>query len=292
MKRELRKIAVPMLISVCVSSCARLPEVTNPNRLPVAATIRHVNCEMREAFYGNNVKLPEWFEPDDWSVSVELTMQADNSIETGIGYKRTYDYNPAKVLSLGLGAGLDQKGHRDSFLGYSRDLVELKNLDCNRPIKVASLGYHPLTGNLGIANWRDSLTDTYDSFTIPTKLRYGAQFRLVVGANAEPVLTLTDITKSFSGALEQTNDDTLSLAFTKNAPPSPPPKPIAVYIVDSPGKGGKPVDKNLSPRSRPAPLRVPRVDGVAPETQQRLDEIQNKGVLQRNLPRCRTDGLC
>ncbi|WP_168844115.1 hypothetical protein [Rhizobium sp. P40RR-XXII] len=129
-------------------------------------------------------------------------------------------------------ADLEQTGHRDTTIAYSSEMRNLTKLEgeCNKPIAVTSRGGHPLTGNLGIAKWRDRMIKNIDSYAEPDSLSYANEFKVTVDGSAAPTLALKIATDSpsFGGSLS--NDDTISLAFAK-IKPSPPPTPIIVKIT-------------------------------------------------------------
>ncbi|MBB3427950.1 hypothetical protein FHT85_004959 [Rhizobium sp. BK312] len=286
------KYSLAILIAVVfllpLDGCARLPPLTPQARLPVADVIRHVDCEMWSAFYGNPGDLPSWFQPDKWAVSTSLTLKADGDIDMGIAYDHKYPHTN-HTWDVGVSADVKQDGHRDTTITYSGDMKDLKNLknDCQKPIAVASFGGHPLTGNLGIAEWRDRMIKTIDSFAEPDALSYANEFKLTMGAGAVPTLTLKVAKDSPTIGGSLSNDDTISLAFAKIKTPSPP-TPIIVKVTQETHGGAGPKVLSITPSS---PGVAPG-GGVNPYTQQRLDQIQNQGVILRSFPDCRSQGLC
>ncbi|TPI27756.1 hypothetical protein FJW07_31285 [Mesorhizobium sp. B3-1-9] len=293
---EVSRATLATSVLLVVAACAPLPNFTSSARFPVALVIRHLNCEMKHAFIDEKEKAPSWFDVDKWSVSTQITLKADSEIDAGVGYDHKYNRSLTKLVDLPLGADVNQHGHRDTLIGYSNNLENLRKLDCSNEQKVVeSLGWHPLTGNLGIAQWRDKIFLAYDDFARPDSLSYANQFRLVIDANSSPSLKLISVTNSAKASASITNEDTLSVAFAKIKTP-PAAKPIAVYIVQKPsppappGAAPQPPKTTITIVPQAAP-KVPRNE-VDPYTQQRLDQIQNQGVIQRALPDCRVSGLC
>lgn len=279
-----------------MSGCAPLPKFTPNARFPVALVVRHLNCEMKRAFIDENFKAPSWFDVDKWSVSTQITLKADSEIVAGFGYDHKYNRSLTKIIDLPFGANMSQRGHRDTLIAYSANLTNLRKLDCTKQNEaVSSLGWHPLAGDLGIVPWRDRVFASFDDFAQPDSLSYANQFKLTIDANSSPsikLLTVTDTAKA-SGSLA--NDDTLSVAFARIKTPAPA-KPIAVYVVEKPSPPPAPGAKPEPPKfsiivTPPSPAKLP-ANEVDPYTQQRLDQIQNQGVLQRSLPDCTQTGLC
>lgn len=279
-----------------MSSCAPLPNLTPAARFPVALVVRHLDCEMKRAFIDDKVKSPSWFDVDKWSVSAQITLKADSEIDAGVGYDHKYNRSLTKVVDLPFGADINQHGHRDTLIAYSANLKNLRKLDCDKEQEVvSSLGWHPLTGNLGIIPWRDRIFATYDDFAQPDSLSYANQFKLTIDANSSPVIKLLTVTDTAKASGSLTNDDTLSVAFAKIKTPAAP-KPIAVYVVQKPSPppppGAPPEPPKFSITVVPPSPAKPAPNEVDPYTQQRLDQIQNQGVLQRALPDCTQSGLC
>ena len=283
---------------ILLSGCVQTPEFRE-DVLTTTDVVLNVKCELRNALRKMRPQSGWLTTPGkSWAAGFTQTLNVVARADLGAAAGFTFPLTPG-VFTVAFGAGGYTQATRTETFDFTENLGELLAFD-RCPGDIVNDHYILLEGRLGFEDILASALASRDIAKVKlTSFAYNLDFDIEKGGGASPSFSLIPIgaSNTFGGgitfAAKRTNSNTLRVVF------SPPvlslclPEvlekfkvcPQLVMVVDPNKKGMYGIFSNGDTGGGTEPM----VDPGA--TQQRLDNLKGRNVLECTLNELRNDGL-